>query len=162
MIFPEFQSKYINLVEGDVNQLLAQQKESFAELIEGLSEEKLNYRYAEKKWSLREVILHVIDTEQIFNYRFLCGLRGEQKELPGFNQDEFIDKNTSLDHDSEYLLNYFTITRYNSLVLFKALNPQHAKDTVKISGYEMSLAAFPYMVAGHLLYHVNIIKERYL
>lgn len=162
MIFPEFQSRYIKLVEGDVNQLLAQQKDSFAELIAGLSEEKLNYRYADNKWSLREVILHVIDTEQIFNYRFLCGLRGEQQELPGFDQDELINSNKALNHDSEYLLNYFTITRYNSLILFKALNPEHANDTVKMSGYEMSLSAFPYMAAGHLMYHENIIKERYL
>lgn len=159
---PEFQKKYIDLVDGDPIEMLANQKESFTEFLEQLDEAKLDYRYAENKWTLREVIVHIIDTEQIFNYRALCVMRGDTQNLAGFDQDVYISNAHVSHYSKEYLINYFTITRYNSLVLIKGANENVWENEGHISDYKMKLKVFPYMLAGHLKYHMQIIKERYL
>lgn len=162
MKYPAFQEKYISLVSGDVFKMLADQKEQFGAFIDSLNDTQLDHRYEEGKWSIREVLIHIMDTEQIFNYRALCTARGEKGILPGFDQDVYMSQIQTEAFSREYLLNYFTITRYNSLVLFKSFSPEQWDTLAHIDDYEMSLSAFPYMAAGHLQHHWNILKTRYL
>ena len=160
--FASFQKKYIDTVSGDVFETLKQQQEDFSEFIDALSPEQLDFRYAENKWSIRELIVHIVDTEIIFNYRALAISRGEKQVLPGFEQDAYLSF-AKIEHlDKEYLLNYFMITRYASLILFKGFTDEQWDLTGKVSEYEMSLRSFPYMLAGHLNHHVSILNERYL
>ena len=159
--FAPFQKKYIDTVGDDVLAELAQQREDLCNYIDGLSEEQLNHKYAEDKWTIKEVILHIIDTERIFAYRALAICRGEKENLPGFDQDVYMS-NVKVDHmNKEYLYNFFNITRYSSLILFKGFTNEQWDIIGKASNYDMSLRSFPYMLAGHLNHHVNILKERY-
>ena len=143
-------------------EFLSAQKEEFSQFLETLTEEQLKHSYAEGKWTLREVLVHIFDTEQIFCYRLLCTARGEKQALPGFDQDHYISNAELDDYSLEFLINYFTITRYNTLILLKGIAPDIWNRTASVSGYNMSMTAFPYFFGGHLQYHWNIIRERYL
>ena len=159
--YTQYQKTYLDHVEGDVMELLAEQKDSFSEFIESLSDEDLNFSYAENKWTMRQLLMHIIDTEAIFTYRALAISRAEKQTLPGFDQDDYVS-NTDFDHlDKEYLINYFTITRYNTLIVFKGMSDEQMMRIGKISDYSMSVRVAAAIIAGHLEYHKKLIKERY-
>ncbi len=160
--YAPFQKKYIDSFEGDVFELLAKQKESFTTFIDSLDNEQLNYSYADDKWTLRQVIIHIIDTEAIFNYRALCISRGDKQVLAGFDQDEYMDNMIIDKFNKEYLINYFTITRYNCLILINSFTDEQWEWEGKINDYTMKLKVFPHMNAGHLEHHWKIIQERYI
>jgi hypothetical protein len=160
--YAPFQEKYINLIEGDVLQVLLDQKDSFSKLIETLSENKLDYRYEEGKWTLRQLITHIIDTENIFNYRALCISRGEKQTLPGFDHNAYVESSVMDNFSGEYLVNYFNITRYATLILYKGMTDTQWDWVGNMDNYSMTLRSFPFMTAGHLEHHLNIIKNRYL
>lgn len=156
-----FQKKYIELVSGNVMDKLVDQKDFFTEMLEALTEQQLDFRYEDNKWSLRELLVHCIDTEAIFNYRALCIMRGETQTLPGFDQDDYV-KNASINHyNKEYIINYFTITRYNTLVLFKNMDPELWEREGHVADYTMKLKAIPAVIAGHLEHHIRVIKDKY-
>ena len=158
---PNFQEKYIENTPVDILAFLAAQLTSFSEFIAGLSDDQLNFRYAPEKWTLREVIMHIIDTEQIFNYRALATLRGEKAMLPGFDQDEYIAF-TSFDHYSKQdLIDLFHSVRNYSITFYKNIHNDEWDLIGNISDYTMPMHAFPYMIGGHLAYHMNIIEDRY-
>ena len=160
--FAPFQKIYIDTVGDDVMSELSQQREDFCNYIDGLTDEQLDYKYSEDKWSIKEVIVNIIDTERIFAYRALSFCRGEKENLPGFDQDVYMS-NVSVDHmDKEYLYNFFNITRYSSLIMFKGFRDTDWDIIGKASNYNMSVRSFPYMLAGHLNHHFNILKERYV
>jgi len=160
--FPPFQKKYIDTVGDDVFAELTQQREDFCNYIDGLKDEQLNHKYADDKWTIKEVIVHIIDTERIFAYRALAFCRGEKANLPGFDQDVYMS-NVSVDHmDKEYLYNFFNITRYSSLIMFKGFRESDWDIVGKASDREQSLKSFPFFMAGHLNHHFNILKERYV
>jgi len=159
---PEFLQKYVSLVKDDPIDMLKQQKESFSAFIDNLSEGTLDFSYGEGKWTLREVITHMVDTEQIFGYRALCIARGEEGALPGFDQDVYISKARLTRHTKEYLANYFTITRYSTLILFNGTDDSLWERMGHMSGYTLPLKAIPHVIAGHHAHHMNIIDERYL
>lgn len=159
--FAPFQKKYIDTVGEDVLSELAQQRETFCNYIDSLTPEQLDFRYAEGKWTIREVIIHLIDTERIFNYRALAISRGETNNLPGFDHELYMT-NLPTDHmDKEYLYNYFNVTRYSTLVMFKGFTDEQWDIVGKASNYTMSLRSFPFMQAGHFNHHFTILKERY-
>ena len=160
--FAPFQKIYIDTVGDDVLSELSQQREDFCNYIDDLTDEQLDHKYAEDKWSIKEVIVHIIDTERIFAYRALSICRGEKENLPGFDQDVYMS-NVSVEHmNREYLYNFFNITRYSSLIMFKGFRDSDWDIVGKASNYSMSISSFPYMLAGHLNHHFNILKERYI
>lgn len=159
---PDFQQTYIEKTSDDIIPFLIKQKDDFIQMIGDLNEDKLNFRYHENKWTLREVIMHINDTEQIFTYRALAIHRGEKQVLPGFDQDEYM-ANTSFSHlDKSHLTGLFTALRDTSLHFFNSISDNEWLITGKISDYNMPLYAMPYMIGGHLEHHFRIIKERYI
>lgn len=159
--FAPFQKKYIDTVQDDVMSELKSQREELCNYIDSLNSEQLDYRYAEGKWSVKEVLMHIVDTERIFNYRALAIARGEKASLPGFDHEHYAS-NMHTDHlDKEYIFNYFNITRYSSLVLFQGFKDEVWDIVGEASNYKMSMRSFPFMLAGHLNHHYNILKDRY-
>ena len=159
--YTAYQVNYLDCVDGDTMELLASQKESFAAFIDSLSDEQLDYSYQEGKWTMRQLIMHIIDCEAIFSYRALAISRGERQILPGFDQDEYIDDSDYSHLTKEYLINYFTITRYFTLVLFKGMTEEQMLMIGKVSDYQMSVRVVADIIVGHLEYHLKIIRERY-
>ena len=96
--YPEFQRKYIALVPDNVMPFLQEQRKMFLDYIDNLTDVQLDHKYAEDKWTIRQVILHIIDTEQVFSYRTLAVSRGDTQNLSGFDQDIYID---NFDYDNK-------------------------------------------------------------
>lgn len=159
--FAAFQKKYIELVPDDVMPYLKDQRSSFKEYIENIQSEKLNYRYAEGKWNIREVIMHIVDTERVFAYRTLALSRGDKERLPNFDQDQYINSFNTDHLDTPYLSKYFSTTRDSSLALFEGFASDQWNIIGHMSNYSMKMTAIPYMLAGHLDHHLAILKERY-
>ncbi len=157
--------QYMQLVSVEemsiVDNLEASQKE-FYNLLENLPVEKYNYAYSEGKWTLKELIQHIIDTERVFCYRALCFARNDKTELPGFDQDIFVDNDNANDRDFYELLLEMDVLRKSTIHMFKSFTPEALLRKGIASKNLISVRALGYLFSGHQLHHVNIIKERYL
>lgn len=157
--------QYMQLVSVEemsiVDNLEASQKE-FHNLLENLPLEKHNYAYDEGKWTLKELIQHVIDTERVFCYRALCFARNDKTELPGFDQDIFVDNDNANDRDFYELLSEMNVLRKSTIQMFKSFTSEALLRKGIASKNSISVRALGYLFSGHQLHHVNIIKERYL
>ena len=159
--YPEWAKPYISVVNGDVMEVLEKQATDFAASMHNLIE-KADYAYAPGKWTIKEMIGHIIDTERIFAYRILSFARNEQAALPGFDESQYVEiahfKDRSLFSFSEE----FALLRKANLYLIKSLNEDELNRTGIASGRSISVRAMLYILAGHVIHHENVIKERYL
>ena len=159
--YPEFQQKYIALVPDDVMPFLQEQRKMFLDYIDNLTDTQLNHKYDDDKWTIRQVIFHIVDTEQVFNYRTLAVSRGDSQNLSGFDQDIYIDNFDSTHLNQAYLHRFFSTTRESFLALADGMQSSDWDKIGNMSNYKMKLSAMPYMIAGHLDHHLNILNERY-
>ncbi|MES2651032.1 MAG: DinB family protein [Bacteroidota bacterium] len=159
--YPEWGRAYIDLVEGDVIEVLEKQIVDFSNLLNN-NIDKGDYAYAPGKWTLKELVGHIIDTERIFTYRLVCFARGEKAPLPGFEEDDYVANAHFNDRSLMSLAEEFSITRKSILYLVKSLNEKELDNIGTSNGREMSARAVVYAIAGHLMHHTRIIKERYL
>ena len=155
--------KYIALVpEGEIVATLDRQIESTLSLIRGLSEAQGEHRYAPEKWSVKEVIGHLIDAERIFAYRALRFARNDATPLPGFDENSFV-ANAGFDSRSlADLADEFEHTRKSNAYLFKHLDGEASLRRGVSNNSEISVRALAYIIAGHELHHVGILRTRYL
>jgi len=159
----EYYFRYINLVpEVDIMTLLHTQRDWFGDWIESLTDEQLQHRYAPGKWSLGEMIGHVMDTERIMSYRMLAISRNEQKKLPGFDQDEYVRDSNYSAVSSEDLAHEWKAIRSSSLYLARHLNGEMASRLGNANDVSIRALVFPYIMAGHVIHHYRIAQERYL
>jgi len=154
---------YIDLVQGDdVIKALEQQLQSSQKFLKLLSEEQGGFAYAENKWTLKEVVGHIIDTERIMAYRILCISRGEKQSLPGFDENEYVknaffNKRTLTD-----LINELRAVRESNILLFRSFDEETLSRKGIANGKEISVRAILFMMAGHELHHINVIRTKYL
>jgi len=147
--------------DGDVLELLAQLKESSFKLFNTLSGEKANYAYAEGKWTIKQALGHMIDTERTMAYRMLCFSRNSI-ELPGFDQNVYVDNANFNSRTIQSLASEFRAVRESNLYLLRSLSDEQLDKKGIASGNPVSVRALIYIIAGHELHHLGIIKERYL
>lgn len=159
--YPEWVNKYISLVQGDVIEVLEKQATDFANYMHNLIE-KADYAYAEGKWTIKELIGHVIDTERILAYRMLSFARNEKAALPGFDEDSYVKNAHFKDRSLFSLSDEFMMLRKANLYLIKSLNEVELNNIGSASGTNISVRALVFMLAGHVIHHQNVIKERYL
>ncbi len=161
--YAPFYGKYVQLVGGsDVVSALKNNIGNTTELLSGISEEKSLSRYAEGKWSIKELVGHLIDTERIFAYRALRISRGDATPLAGFEQDDYI---ANADFDAcafSDLIREFKAVRESTVMLFENMNSKAWLRKGNASENVVSVRALAFLTAGHELHHVNILKERYL
>lgn len=127
-----------------------------------IEEANWDYRYQPDKWSIKEVLLHICDTERIFAYRALRISRGDNTPLPGFEQDDYIPNCYAGERSISSLLDELQTVRAGTMSLFSNLNAQQVDSRGIASGQEVTVRALAYLIAGHELHHLRIIKERYL
>ena len=156
--------KYIGLLPDDglVLKHLADNLEATRDFILSLPEEKLTFRYAEGKWTIKEILAHIIDDERIYAYRTLRFARNDKTELPGFEQDEYAAYSGANERDINDLLNEFATVRQATISLFESFDSQALLRSGMADGKIMSVRAAAYHIAGHEMSHLNIIRERYL
>ncbi|HEX8176992.1 MAG TPA: DinB family protein [Pyrinomonadaceae bacterium] len=167
--FPEateyapYYGKYVALVpEGDILTTLAEQMDSTVRELRGIGEERAAHRYASDKWSVKELVGHIIDTERIFAYRALRFARGDQTELPGFEQDDYI-RHAGFDAcPFEELVREFELVRGSNLLMLKHLDEAAWQRRGVASNAEVSVRALCYIMAGHVQHHMEILRTRYL
>jgi hypothetical protein len=156
-------SRYIALVpEGDILSILAKQNESTLALLHGLSEGQAGFRYAPGKWSVKELVAHLSDAERIFAARALRFARADQTPLPGFEEDDYVrhgafDRFTLADLGAG-----FGDVRRSTLSLLKLMPVEASLRRGKANNAEISVRALAYVIAGHELHHMNVLRTRYL
>ena len=155
--------KYVSLVAGDdILTALSDQISATAALLRGIPESQGNFRYAAGKWSINELLGHMIDSERIFTYRALCFARNDKTPLPGYEQDDYI-RNASFDACSlGDLAAEFESVRRATLFLFKHLDAEAWMRRGMANENEVSVRALAYIIAGHELHHLGILRDRYL
>ncbi|WP_031428996.1 DinB family protein [Flavimarina sp. Hel_I_48] len=162
--FNPFYGTYIDQVDENLSlvEALTAGKKNTIKFLKKIPENKLKSAYAEGKWTILEVILHIIDTERIFNYRALCIARGDKTAFPGFEQDDYIAPSKANERSFESLLEEYEAVRNASMVLFKNLPPAALTAIGEASKSKLSARAAGFIMAGHEKHHCNIITERYL
>jgi len=159
--YPAWGETYIKLVEGEVMEILERQATEFADFINSLIE-KADYAYAPGKWTIKEVIGHIIDTERILVYRLTCFARNEQQALPGFEEDEYVGQADFASRSLLSFANEFHLLRKANMYLFKSLREDVLNHRGIASGRQITVRALLFVIAGHLIHHSQVIKERYL
>jgi hypothetical protein len=162
--YAAFYAYYINLVpDGNVIELMRTVHLETQSILQQIPPSKGNFRYAPDKWSIKELLQHMIDTERIMNYRALRFARKDTTELPGFEQDDYI---SAQEETERFPLSTFVedweILRENTIRLFSRFNDEESKRTGKASKVVFSVRALAYINVGHELHHRNILLERYL
>ena len=156
--------KYIDLVpEGDYLSLLRQNLISAITRVEQIPAEKLDYRYSEGKWTIKEVLMHIIDTERVFSYRALVAARGDVT-TPHYRMDEELyAKNVDVSNRTlQSLISEFKTVRASTEQLFENLTDAQSKLRCNIVTHQMTTRAIGYFMIGHVQHHLNVIEERYL
>ena len=159
---PEF-SKYISLVEeGDIIQILGQQLENSLSLLRTVSPEKANFRYAPDKWSVKELLGHLVDSERIFSYRALCFARNDQTPLPGYEQNDYVREGNFDNRNLADLAEEFATIRRATIQLLQSLNETEWLRHGKANENDVSVRALAHIIAGHELHHMDVLRSRYL
>jgi len=160
--YGEYYGRYVKHSNGsDLAQLLSENRVAMAEILKDLNDAKALYRYEEGKWSIKEVLGHVIDTERIFNYRVLLLARGEERPLPGYDQDHYM-KIVNFDRYSvKELQSQYSATRDYTLSLFGSFSDEEMISRGVINGSSFTVRAVGYVIAGHEMHHRSILKEKY-
>ncbi len=152
--YAPFYETYVSRVpEGDVVALLADQVRQTEALLTGLSEKQALHRYGEGKWSVKEVVGHMADTERVMSYRALCISRGEQAGLPAFDEDAYVAAAGFDRRPLEDLVYDFLAVRQATLRLLSGMDEEATR--------RMGIASNKPIIAGHELHHRHILAERY-
>ncbi|AFM03337.1 Protein of unknown function (DUF664) [Bernardetia litoralis DSM 6794] len=167
--YASFYTNYIRLIGEyiakneveDIAEILTKIGEETKQIFSNLSEQEALFRYQKEKWSIKEVLGHLIDTEQIMSYRALSFYRREKESLAGFDQNEYV-KNANFDQTplADLLERYETV-RKSSVALFKSFDAEKTAEIGQANNHPMSVRAIVYMIAGHEIHHLQILEERY-
>lgn len=159
--YAEYYNKYVSVVEGDVLSILESQPASLRAIFGDLPDDKGTYKYADGKWTLKEVLSHLIDGERFFAYRMLRISRGDKTPIEGFEQDDYIENSNANNRAFAKLLEEFDLQRRSNILFINNLSDEATKRLGTASGYTVSVRALVYIMAGHVTHHMNILKERY-
>lgn len=154
--------RYITLVpEAHFLTVLNDQPATFRELLGKLSPEQAGYRYAPGKWTVRQVVGHVVDAERVFAYRALCFARGEAASLPSFDENAYAELAGHDSYPLGELLDEFTMVRQANIALFQHMDAAGWRRMGTVNQNPISTRGFAYIMVGHAQHHLGILKERY-
>lgn len=161
--YAAFYRRYVDGVpDGDILATLRRQGDETLGMFRDLDEPRALHRYAPGKWSLKELLGHVIDTERIFAYRAMRFARGDRTPLPGFEQDDYIGPGRFDARPTIDLAGEFDATRAATIALFSGLPAEAVARSGVASGNPMTVRAIAWIIAGHERHHVRIATEKYL
>ena len=158
-----FYRRYINLVpEGDLMSVLKNQSEDTLVALDAIPNTKWDHSYMEGKWSIKELLCHLIDTERIFAYRALRIARADQTPLAGFEQDDYIPFSDASGRSGRSFIDEYQCVRNATISLFAHLTEEALLRMGTASESPISVRACGYIIAGHELHHMQVMRERYL
>lgn len=158
-----YYNTYIKLAPDiEYAEALAQGSNNTIQFLRQIPEEKLEFRYEEGKWTIKEIIQHMIDTERIFSYRALSIARRDSTPLPGYEQDDYVPPSKANRLSLESLINDYAAARNSTIALYNSMDDAMLENIGNASGNAMSARAALAILAGHEIHHCKIITERYL
>jgi hypothetical protein len=161
--YPPFYETYVKLVqEDDLIKALQVSLEEIHKNLESIPADKMDWAYAEAKWTVRELLQHMIDAERVFAYRAQAFARGEQQNLPGFDENEYAKMANVTARNISEMKEELTALRRSVYFMFKGLTEQDIQRTGIANKNPVTVNALGYIIIGHVRHHFNIIKERYL
>jgi uncharacterized damage-inducible protein DinB len=160
---PEWYHKYIHQIdEADLNKAIEENTEKALQFLRSISEDKWNYRYAEGKWSIKEMIQHIIDAERIFSFRALCFARQDKTPLPGFEENDYAAASKADNRTRQELLSEFETVRHSVEQLYASFDEEQLAATGIANNNSISVNAIGFIIPGHMQHHLTILQERYL
>ena len=161
--YPENFQRYINQVkEEDLKTAINNQMPAAEVFFRSISDEFSNRKYAEGKWTIKEVLQHIIDAERVFAYRALCFARKDEHTLPSFDENEYAANTNANNRNWQDLIEEFVSVRKSTEYLYNSFT-QDALDSIgKASDYTISVSEIGFVIVGHVNHHIRIIQERYI
>ncbi|WP_207429222.1 DinB family protein [Pedobacter sp. SYSU D00535] len=160
--YAAFYQKYIETVGDDVLEELKVQPDLVTTRLGGLPAEKADYAYAEGKWTIKELVGHMIDTERVMAYRLLRVSRNDDTPLPGFDENTFVSNSTFKSRDLGSLIEEFATVRKANLYLIGALSEEQLNRRGTASNCPVTTRSLLFIMAGHVKHHLTILQDRYL
>ncbi len=158
---PDYLGYVANVSEEEILPVLRSQLDALDVLLNRVTPERETYRYAEGKWSIREIVGHLIDAERVFGYRAFCIARGENQDLPGFEQNDYIAAARYDSIDLDDLLSELRLLRLANLAFMRNLDELAWATVGTANANEVSVRALAFMMAGHVRHHMEVLRERY-
>ena len=159
--YADFYANYVSLVpDGPIEEFLLKQWDELVAFLQTVSEDEASMPQSDGKWSIKQVLGHLCDTERVMSYRMMRFARGDQKELQGFEQDDYVAAggfNSRVRHD---LMVEFKNIRGATIVLVGSISPEDEVRTGKANNNPVSVRALAYIIAGHAQRHLQLMKER--
>lgn len=160
--YAPFHNGYVQLTKDlDIVATLHRQRNIFADFVSSIPDDKGDSTYAPDKWTVKQVIQHIIDAERIFAFRLLAMSRGEKQPIPGFEQEDYA---AAVDVSGRSLKDQreeFESVRDATLTLIHSISPEEADRRGTVSGYPLTARALPFIMTGHVEHHLQILKDRY-
>ncbi len=160
---PAFYHKYIDYVmQDDLENAFTQTQKNLIDLLASVPDEKWDYSYAEGKWSIKELVQHLIDAERIFCYRALCFARKDNVALPGFEENNYAKNSKANQRSKESLLQEFQFVQQSSAAMFNSFDKEQLEASGIANNNSIYVSAIGFIINGHALHHKKILEERYL
>ena len=160
--YPSYFSNYINLVHANsVAEAIDLHSVRVVDFFKNIPNDKIDYAYAEGKWTIKEMLQHIIDTERIFAYRALVIARSDKTPLPGFDENNYALASNSSRRNWQGLFNEFKMVRQSSDCLLQSFTEEQLQQSGFTNGHPNTTLAISFMIFGHILHHINIINQRY-
>lgn len=160
--YDPYYENYVKLVEGEeINKILSVQSIETQDVLNSFPKTMGDYTYQAGKWTVKEVIGHLIDTERVMAYRAMCIARGEKQPLPGFNQDEYVKAGDFNKRELSDLVYEFRLLRESNMLLAKGLSNEDLSKRGVANNKVVTVLALFFIIAGHEKHHMNILLERY-
>ena len=158
---PDYQGYIAHVSEDEILPVLRSQLDALDVLLGRVAPERETFRYAEGKWSIREIVGHLIDGERVFGYRAFCIARGEKQNLPGFEQNDYILTAPYDRIDLEDLLAELRLVRLSNIAMLRNLDEEAWMRIGTANDNQVSVRALAFIMAGHARHHMGVLRERY-
>ncbi len=160
---PAFYENYIKSNNSDdLQEALLNSRRKLLKLAKKISEKQSHFSYAEGKWTLKEVLLHLIDAERVFVYRAMTFARKDTTSLPGFDENTWAANSKAGQRKWKDLVAEFKAVRKSTILFFESLDADQLSTIGMANGNEMNVVGLGFVTAGHVMHHCKIIKERYI
>jgi hypothetical protein len=159
---PHFHTYISKVSHNNLSDALNDSHKNVLELLHAIPKEKYDYRYAEGKWSITEILAHLIDCERVFVYRALVFARNDKASLPGFDEDEYAAAYGIINRSLDSYIEEYKHLRKSNLLFFEGLTDEMGLRKGFANGKEISVRALGFAISGHELHHMQVIRERYL
>lgn len=161
--YSKFNATYIQALENvELFEELEISLHDFIKFVQNIPMDKFDYSYAEGKWTIKEIIQHIIDTERIFAYRALRISRNDKTPLPGFEENDYAANTDAKSRSIQDLLSEFSAVRHSNLLMFKSFSDEQLRRIGTASNHEISVRAIGFILLGHVKHHKRVFQERYL